>query len=178
MLNSTDVFVIGGGPAGLAAAIAARQRGFRVMVADGAVPPIDKPCGEGLMPDGISALQRLGITVKPQDSYSLCGIQFLRAGLAVGARFPSSGSGLGVRRTILHRIMTERAAELGVDLLWRTVVTSISSETVNLVDRTVRAKWIIGADGGNSRVRRWARLDAYLREALRYGFQRHYHIEP
>lgn len=35
MLNSTDVFVIGAGPAGLAAAIAARQ-GFRVMVADGA----------------------------------------------------------------------------------------------------------------------------------------------
>lgn len=93
-------------------------------------------------------------------------------------RAPSSGSGLGVRRTILHRIMTERAAELGVDLLWRTVVTSISSEAVNLGDRTVRAQWIIGADGGNSRVRRWARLDTYLREALRYAFQRHYHIEP
>jgi len=178
LLNSTDVFVIGGGPAGLAAAIAARQRGFRVIVADGAVPPIDKPCGEGLMPDGISALQRLGITVKTQDSYSLRGIQFLRAGLAVGARFPSSSSGLGVRRTILHRIMTERAAELGVDLLWKTVVTSISSQAVNLADRTVRARWIIGADGGNSRVRRWARLDTYLREGLRYAFQRHYHIEP
>ena len=68
--------------------------------------------------------------------------------------------------------MTERAAELGVDLLWRTVVTSISSEAVNLADRTVGAKWIIGADGGNSRVRRWARLDTYLREGLRYAFPR------
>jgi menaquinone-9 beta-reductase len=178
LLNSTDVFVIGGGPAGLAAAIAARQRGFRVTVADGAVPPIDKPCGEGLLPDGISALERLGITIKPQDSYCLRGIQFLRAGLAVGARFPPSGSGLGVRRTILHRIMTERAAELGVELLWRTVVTSISSEAVHLGDRTVRAQWIVGADGGNSRVRRWARLDTYLRVALRYAFQRHYPIAP
>jgi flavin-dependent dehydrogenase len=177
LVNSTDVLVIGGGPAGLAAAIAARLRGFRVIVADGALPPIDKPCGEGLMPDGISALQRLGITVKPQDSYCLRGIQFRGAGLAVGARFPSSG-GLGVRRTILHRIMTERASELGVDLLWGTVVTSISSEAVKLADRRVGAKWIIGADGGNSRVRRWARLDTYRREALRYAFQRHYHIEP
>ena len=61
MLNSTDVFVIGGGPAGLAAAIAARQQGFRVIVADGAQMPIDKPCGEGLMPDGVAALQELGI---------------------------------------------------------------------------------------------------------------------
>ena len=52
----TDVFIIGGGPAGLAAGIAARQHGFAVVVADGAIPPIDKPCGEGLMPDGIAAL--------------------------------------------------------------------------------------------------------------------------
>ena len=34
MAKSTDVFVIGGGPAGLAAAIAARQQGFRVIVAE------------------------------------------------------------------------------------------------------------------------------------------------
>jgi flavin-dependent dehydrogenase len=61
LLNSTDVFVVGGGPAGLAAAIAARQRGLRVVVADGGQPPIDKACGEGLMPDGLAALQRLGI---------------------------------------------------------------------------------------------------------------------
>ncbi|MGB8062426.1 MAG: FAD-binding protein, partial [Candidatus Sulfotelmatobacter sp.] len=52
MLTSTDVFVIGGGPAGLAAAIAARKCGLRVIVADAAQPPIDKACGEGLMPDG------------------------------------------------------------------------------------------------------------------------------
>jgi len=42
LLNSTDIFVIGGGPAGLAGAIAARQQGFTVMVADGGKPPIDK----------------------------------------------------------------------------------------------------------------------------------------
>src|SRR5438105_7308201 len=48
MLN-TDVLVIGGGPAGLTAAIAARLKGFDVAVADAAHPPIDKACGEGLM---------------------------------------------------------------------------------------------------------------------------------
>ena len=59
--SETDVFVVGGGPAGLAAAIAARQRGFEVVVADSAQPPIDKACGEGLMPDGVAALARLGV---------------------------------------------------------------------------------------------------------------------
>jgi len=60
--RETDVFVIGGGPAGLAAAIAARRAGFDVVVADRSQPPIDKACGEGLMPDGLSALQRLGVS--------------------------------------------------------------------------------------------------------------------
>jgi len=58
-----DVFVAGGGPAGLAAAIAARQQGFSVMVADSAIPPIDKACGEGLMPDGLDSLRQLGMTI-------------------------------------------------------------------------------------------------------------------
>ncbi len=57
----TDVFVAGGGPAGLAAAIATRQAGLTVTLADAARPPIDKACGEGIMPEGMAALRRLGI---------------------------------------------------------------------------------------------------------------------
>jgi 2-polyprenyl-6-methoxyphenol hydroxylase-like FAD-dependent oxidoreductase len=50
MDHETDVFIIGGGPAGLAAAIAASRKGFSVTVADGAEPPIvaaDFPEGWG-----------------------------------------------------------------------------------------------------------------------------------
>ena len=49
--SSVDVFIAGGGPAGLATAIAAPRHGLSVLVADGAATPIDKPCGEGLTPD-------------------------------------------------------------------------------------------------------------------------------
>jgi len=59
--SETDVLVIGGGPAGLAAAIAARQTGLGVVLADRAQPPIDKACAEGLMPDALAALQRIGV---------------------------------------------------------------------------------------------------------------------
>ena len=173
-MNSTDVFVIGGGPAGLAAAIAARQQGFRVLVADGAQMPIDKPCGEGLMPDGIAALQELGISMKPQNGYPFRGIRFLSAALAVEAKFPNGASGMGVRRTVLHRLIAEHASRMGIDFLWQTPVTGISPDGVYLGSRKVSARWIIGADGGNSRVRRWAKLDAFRKRDGRYAFRQHY----
>jgi flavin-dependent dehydrogenase len=176
--SSTDVFVIGGGPAGLAAAIAARQQGFRVVVADGAKPPIDKACGEALMPDAITALERLGVGVPAAETCPLRGVRFLSSGSSAEAAFPSGNNGLSVRRTALHRMMTERAAGVGVDLLWQTVVTGISGEEVRMGNRTIRTRWIVGADGANSRVRRWANLDVQSRAELRYAFLRHYRVEP
>jgi menaquinone-9 beta-reductase len=175
---STDVFVVGGGPAGLAAAITARQRGFRVVVADGAQPPIDKACGEGFLPDGVEALERLGIHVPATEGFLFRGVRFLDSSLSAEALFPGGNSGLAVRRTILHGIMMERAAQLGADLLWRTVVTGISSEGVHLGDRIVRARWIVGADGLNSRVRRWAGLEPVGKPRLRYAFRRHFRMAP
>ncbi len=176
--NSADVFVIGGGPAGLAAAIAARQQGFRVVVADGAAPPIDKACGEALMPDAIAALERLGVKVPASDTCRLNGVRFLSSSLSAEADFPSGLFGLSIRRTALHRSLAERAESLGVDLLWKQVVTGIAKNRVCFVDREVPAKWIIGADGANSRVRRWANLDRLAHSRLRYAFRRHYRVEP
>jgi len=177
-VNSTDVLVIGGGPAGLAAAIAARQRGLRVVVADGAQPPVDKACGEGLLPDGVAALERLGVRVPLADARAFRGIRFVGARLSADAPFPGGGCGLAVRRTVLHRVMMEQAAELGAELLWRTPVTGISSEGVHLRNHVVRARWILGADGANSRARRWAGLDAGSRPRLRYAFRRHFRVAP
>jgi menaquinone-9 beta-reductase len=181
-LDSTDVFVIGGGPAGLATAIAARQQGFRVMVADGATPPIDKPCGEALMPDAIVALAQMGVAVPAGRSFRLRGVRFLSAEQSAEAAFPLACDGLSIRRTALHAVMIERATELGVDLVWRSVVTGITSQEIHLrdrkQDRMIRARWIVGADGVRSRVRRWAGLDTESRMRPRYSFRRHYHVKP
>jgi menaquinone-9 beta-reductase len=176
--NSTDVFVIGGGPAGLAAAIAARQKGFRVVLADGQAPPIDKACGEGFLPDGLAALDSLGIQIPFGEAHAFHGIRFLSVDLSVDAAFPEGNCGLAVRRTTLHRVLTERAAQLGIELLWRTVVTGISRDGVRLGDHLVRARWIVGADGANSRVRHWAGIMSRSRPRVRYAFRRHYRVAP
>ena len=140
--------------------------------------PIDKPCGEGLMPDGLAALEQLGVTLGAENGFPFRGIRFLSSGLAVDAEFPMGASGKGVRRTILHRLIADRAAGLGVDFLWQTAVTGISEDGVQLGDRTVKARWIIGADGGNSRVRRWAGLDGFRKRDCRYAFRKHYRVAP
>jgi menaquinone-9 beta-reductase len=176
MSRATDVFVIGGGPAGLGAAIAARQRGFDVMVADGAHPPIDKPCGEGLMPDACAAIAKLGISVPEQESFSFRGIKFVSGGLSVDASFPQGG-GVGVRRTVLHRVMVEKARAIGVRLLWKTPVTGLHRDGVLVGGGIAKARWIVGADGGSSRVRRWAGLDR-ASGRTRFAFRRHYRISP
>jgi flavin-dependent dehydrogenase len=174
---NTDVLVIGGGPAGLAAAIAARQRGFSVTVADGAEPPIDKACGEGLMPDSLAAFSRLGLGLSASDGSCFRGIRFLNEGVQLEANFPFA-HGLGVSRRVLHHKMIEHARQMGVTLWWRTPVTGLCSGGATAAGENVTARWIVGADGIRSRVRRWASLDRGSKSSLRYACRRHYTIEP
>ena len=113
--SQTDVFVVGGGPAGLAAAIAARQHGLDVTVADGAEPPIDRACGEGVMPNGVARIARVSVITLPAQAVHALPRHPLRR-LRPLRRAPASGreAGRGVRRTTLHRLLLERAEALGV----------------------------------------------------------------
>jgi menaquinone-9 beta-reductase len=171
----TDVFVVGGGPAGLAAAIAARQQGFRVTVADCASPPIDKACGEGLMPDSVQELRRLGVSLEATDGECFRGISFVGPKAAATASFPR-GHGLGIRRTRLHEIFLDQAKAIGVELVWRARVGFHDSSTISLNGARVSSHWIVGADGHNSRVRGWAGLSEGRTSMVRFAARRHYRV--
>ena len=150
-----DACIIGGGPAGLAAAIALRLRGLQVVVADGLRPPIDKACGEGLMPDSISAMQRLGIEIPAELGRRFFGIRFIDNERQIDGDF-STGYALAVRRTVLHEKMVERAEACGVNFRWGASISHLNSDGVVTAAETIRARWIVGADGARSLVRRWA----------------------
>lgn len=180
---STDALIVGGGPAGLAAAIALRLRGIDCTVVDARPPGIDKACGEGLMPDSQAVLASLGVMLNETDGHPFRGIRFANASHAVEAGFPA-GQGLGVRRPHLHRLLAARAEALGARLLWESHVRLATSalggddgRVADINDRLVRYRWLIGADGQASTVRRWAGLDPARKQSLRYGFRTHYRVD-
>jgi len=169
---NTEVFVVGGGPAGLAGAIAARQRGFAVTLADHSQAPIDKACGEGIMPEGVAALRFLEVEVPGEQSFPFRGIRFVEHGWAAQASFAIS-HGLGVRRTMLHRLLVERAQELGVTMHWGVNVTA-GEKGVHCNGERVKCDWLICADGQRSQMRDWAALGPVTVRNQRIGIRQHF----
>ncbi len=168
-----DVIVAGAGPVGLSAAIGAALAGLEVVVVEPRTGTIDKACGEGLMPDSVSSLRALGIDPPGVD---LTGIRYLSGSRVAEARF-TAGPGRGVRRTVLHQQMLDRATDLGVRVVpGRVTEVAQSAEGVDVAG--LRGRYLIGADGLHSAVRRAVGLEAPRTGPRRYGVRRHFRTAP
>ncbi|HWG57449.1 MAG TPA: NAD(P)/FAD-dependent oxidoreductase [Candidatus Acidoferrales bacterium] len=172
-----DVLVAGAGPAGLATAIAASEQGLRTIVVDCRRPPIEKVCGEGLLPQAISCLRDLGVGLEPGLGYPITGIRFSDECSSITAAIPR-GEARGMRRTQLHNLLAEHAERRGVAFLWGERLCDFKDGAARAGDTRISFRWLIGADGQNSSVRKWAGLDARSAGRRRYGFRRHYELAP
>ncbi len=177
MAKYADVLVIGAGPAGIATAIAASLKGLRVTVLDYRKPPIEKSCGEGLLPSAVTNLQSLGIHLDSGAGFPFRGIRFSDEEFSASARV-AGGTGFGVRRTELHRILVERACEMGVSFQWGARVTGFDRRGAQAGNTYFPCKWLVGADGQNSTVGKWANLTPRRPRLSRFGFSRHYAAVP
>lgn len=200
-----DLLVVGGGPAGLALAIRARQLGLSATVLDRSPdPPVDKACGEGIMPDGLARLAELGVALPDPAGVPFRGIRYLDGDMVADGTFPGgsppedggsrSGAGLGVRRTVLHRALADRAASAGVELRWGARATGLARPSgpgedpgIRTGEDVHRGRFLAGADGLRSRVRGWAGLEGRPSRGRaggrragdeRFGVRRHYRIAP
>jgi flavin-dependent dehydrogenase len=173
----SEVIVVGAGPAGIVAAIAARRLGLQVAVLDSRMPPIDKPCGEGILPRGIAALRTLGISLPPESAFPFLGIRFVDSEHSARAEF-AGGLAYSVRRVKLHQHLVNHASEAGVEFRWGARVIEIEKEFVRTAKEKFSYRWLVGADGQNSRVRKWAGLDSRIAPRKRFGFCNHFQVKP
>lgn len=121
-MDKVDIAVIGGGPAGAAAAIRAARRGASVVLVEKGPHGRDKVCGDGLTPRAVGALGDLGIDMT--DAHRIRGLRMI-AGTTTREldwpttdRFPNHGAVWPRRR--LDAALIDAATEAGADVRFET----------------------------------------------------------
>src|SRR4051812_36228577 len=148
-----DVAIVGAGPAGAAAALAvlAARPGARVALLDRAAFPRDKTCGDGVAPQVLDVLARLGVRSLLDDWPTVDRLELGYPGGAWLRGFVAQPNYV-VPRAVLDARIAEAAVARGAQLLRRRVRT-LHRDGSGLVAAGVRAPIVVGADGASSAVR-------------------------
>lgn len=160
MTSHTDVLIVGAGPAGIAAALTAQQRGLSVCVIDKATFPRDKCCGDGLTTGALRLLQQLGLQPSTVASWKVCRDVVLRSpsGRTVELQLPDDGQFAAIAsRMDLDAALVNHARQRGVLVREGVSFVDISCDGdyhVTTSDGVFTARVVIAADGMWSPVRK------------------------
>jgi flavin-dependent dehydrogenase len=168
-----DLLVAGGGPAGLATAILGARAGLEVVVVERRDGPVDKACGEGLMPHALALLRDLDVQ-PPGKPFR--GITYLDGRHRVTGLF-RGGAGRGVRRTALHAGLLEAAATAGVRIEHGDVG-PVSQNATSVHCNGFHARYLAAADGLHSPIRVALGLAQPSAGPRRWGIRRHILMAP
>lgn len=173
MSDDADLLIAGGGPVGLVTALHARRAGLSALIVEPRTAPIDKACGEGLMPPAVRALAGLGVAPAGR---LFRGITFGAGDRTATADF-RHGSGLAVRRTELHEALYKAVVAAGVQVLTGRV-TEVGQDEHGVTAAGVRARYLVAADGLHSSLRQLLGLARPSSAAPRWGLRAHYRCLP
>ncbi|HET6211636.1 MAG TPA: FAD-dependent oxidoreductase, partial [Micromonosporaceae bacterium] len=163
----TDVLVVGGGPAGAAAAIRLHRSGLEVTLVDKAAFPRDKICGDGLTTGALRLLEDLGLQPDAVASWQVVDDVVVRSPSGREVTFPlprDAGTYAAVaRRTDLDAALLDVARRAGVKVLDGHACTAVTEHADTVVAEiaglgSVSARWLVAADGMWSPVRKFLGL--------------------
>jgi 2-polyprenyl-6-methoxyphenol hydroxylase-like FAD-dependent oxidoreductase len=129
------------------------------------------------LPQGIAALRNLGISLPPESAFPFRGIAFVDEEHSAGAEF-AGATGFSVRRVKLQQLLVEHAIQAGVEFRWGTRVTRFDEHSVTTAKEILPCRWLVGADGQNSQIRKWAGLAPRNARRKRFGFCSHFQVKP
>lgn len=155
MADTWDLVVVGGGPAGSAAALRARQLRpeARVLLLDRSDFPRDKACGDGIAAHGRDELELLGVPDLIADYRPTQVLSVISPGgaavSATAARYNQV-----VPRKVFDARLVDAARERGVEVRRHKVRELTQSAGEVVLDGEIRARTVVAADGANSTLRR------------------------
>ncbi|MFN9310708.1 NAD(P)/FAD-dependent oxidoreductase, partial [Gemmatimonas sp.] len=192
-MHRVQVLVVGGGPAGSAAAWHCAQAGLDVCLVDRARFPRAKPCAEYVSPEGSRILHAMGaLETLEMQAAALSGmVVHAPSGDRIHGEFVARHGfrgfrdrGLGVRREVLDTVLLDRARAAGVQVIEQAKVEQLQQHPDGTVtgatlrtpegERTVHAALVIGADGLRSVVSRRLGLAHQSRWPRRVALVAHY----
>lgn len=158
-----EVVIVGGGPAGAAAAVLLAERGHSVCLIEQKDFPRHKLCGEFMSHESVPLLRRLGVldAIRDSGAVELRSVMLTEANGDVAAA-PLPEAAIGVSRLLLDEILIRRARDVGVEIQQPCEATAISGDMrngfrVEVADderSVIDAQVVIGAWGRQSRVSR------------------------